>query len=105
MLGIHIVCIVNKLTYLVMPYAMPFFCFYIGIGINFGSVDLESVVTITGRPILHHVLDTRQKMDTVITLADGKIGAHRMVLTAASPFLGELLLEQVSSNHLTEFPI
>jgi len=57
--------------------------------------DEDGFITLVGRPVLEHILEMRRGLDTIITLKDGKVGAHRMVLTAASPFLGEMLLDQV----------
>jgi len=56
----------------------------------------DGLARFVGRPLIDLVLETHQPMDTVITLANGKLGAHRLVLSAASPFLRDLLLEQVS---------
>ncbi|ODN02643.1 Protein tramtrack, alpha isoform [Orchesella cincta] len=40
--------------------------------------------------VLQYVLDVDQPYDTVISCADGKVGAHRLVLTAASAYIGEM---------------
>ncbi|CAL8109696.1 unnamed protein product [Orchesella dallaii] len=48
---------------------------------------------ITPSPVLQYVLDVDQPYDIVISCADGKIGAHRLVLRAASPFVGEMFCD------------
>lgn len=41
-------------------------------------------------PVIQYVLDAGLPWDTVIGCSDGKVGAHRLVLVSASPFIGDL---------------
>jgi len=56
----------------------------------------DNMVRLKGRHILKNVIETEQSIDTILSLNDGKIGAHRIVLAAASPFLESLFQDQDS---------
>ncbi len=50
---------------------------------------------IVGNHILENILESEFDIDTVLSCSDGKVGAHRTVLVAASPFLKFLLKDHV----------
>lgn len=52
-------------------------------------------------PILQYVLEIDQPFDTVICCGDGKLGAHRLVLAAASAFLSKLFEDHVRLHLLS----
>lgn len=52
---------------------------------------------LSGCHVLEHVIKVRPDIDTVISCADGKVGAHRVVLASVSPLLKMLLSRRVST--------
>lgn len=70
--------------------------FLIPVRIVTGFVNKDG--RITPSAVLQYVLDVDQPFDTVISCADGRLGAHRLVLASASPFIGSMFC---SHNHVS----
>ena len=73
-------------------------------GFDYDCFDIISfpvceMVNLMGTPILERVLECRMPIDTVLSCSDGKIGAHRIVLTAVSPYMGMMFEDHVSYPH------
>ena len=61
------------------------------------------MVNLMGAPILERVLESRMPIDTVLACSDGKIGAHRIVLMAVSPFMGMMFEDHVRFQGLNSY--
>lgn len=55
-----------------------------------------------GCHVLKNVLDESPPLDVVLSCKDGRVGAHRAVLVAASPLIACLLKHRVSLGELMD---
>jgi hypothetical protein len=84
-------CVLKHLEFgaIQIEFLMYYLCYVIE---QEGSPDS---VTMKGRWFLDHVVDSEVPVDTCISCKGGKVGAHRIVLAAASPFIRDLFRDHV----------
>lgn len=61
--------------------------------------QIEINEKLIGSPVLERIIESQYEIDTVLSCRDGKVGAHRIVLASASPFLECLLADHVSRRY------
>ncbi|OXA37283.1 uncharacterized protein LOC110862515 isoform X1 [Folsomia candida] len=71
--------------------------------------QIEINEKLIGSPVLERIIESQYEIDTVLSCRDGKVGAHRIVLASASPFLECLLadhdLGELATIVLPDIPV
>jgi len=61
-------------------------------------IEVNEIVKLDAPFLLDNVIDSDAPVDMYISCKGGKIGVHRLVLAAASPFLAHLFEDVVSDS-------